>query len=216
MFFMEPKPYSETQLNRFMDKMGDAFDYAINDCKIDGSEFVKMFVASTACKKIENGETSYISGKSGIEIAIECVYEITGKKLAVEPSGKLSCSAQFWCGWAVCYYQCLSSRKYADIFKAVSYEDMLGFYQTLHEASVEKIASVINERIRTTYPETNLKRIRTTYGCSQRELAEMSGVGLRSIQMYEQRNKDINKAQSESLYRLAKSLGCTMEDLLEE
>lgn len=93
---------------------------------------------------------------------------------------------------------------------------MLGFYQTLHEASVEKIASVINERIRTTYPETNLKRIRTTYGCSQRELAEMSGVGLRSIQMYEQRNKDINKAQSESLYRLAKSLGCTMEDLLEE
>ena len=216
MFFMEPKPYSETQLNRFMDKMGDAFDYAINDCKIDGSEFVKMFVASTACKKIENGETSYISGKSGIKIAIECVYEITGKKLAVEPSGKFSCSAQFWCGWAVCYYQCLSSRKYADIFKAVSYEDMLGFYQTLHEASVEKIASVINERIRTTYPETNLKRIRTTYGCSQRELAEMSGVGLRSIQMYEQRNKDINKAQSESLYRLAKSLGCTMEDLLEE
>lgn len=65
-------------------------------------------------------------------------------------------------------------------------------------------------------PETNLKRIRTTYGCSQKKLAEMSGVSLRSIQMYEQRNKDINKAQSDSLYRLAKVLGCTMEDLLEE
>ena len=45
MTFMKPKPYSESQLNRFMDKMGDAFDYAINDCKIDGTEFVKMFVA---------------------------------------------------------------------------------------------------------------------------------------------------------------------------
>ena len=56
--FMKPKPYSESQLNRFMDKMGDAFDYAINDCKLDGTEFVKMFVASTACKKIENGEAS--------------------------------------------------------------------------------------------------------------------------------------------------------------
>ncbi len=43
----------------------------------------------------------------------------------------------------------------------------------------------------------------------------MSGVSLRSIQMYEQRQKDINKAQSDSIYRLAKSLGCTMEDLLE-
>ena len=45
---------------------------------------------------------------------------------------------------------------------------------------------------------------------------EMSGVSLRSIQMYEQRNKDINKAQAESLYCLAKALGCTMEDLLED
>ncbi len=196
--------------------MGDAFDDVINDCQIDGTEFVKMFVASTACKKIENGEASYISGKSGIEIAIECVYEITNKELAVELSEKYNRSAQYWCGWAVCYYQWWSSRKYADIFKAVSFEDMLGLYPTLHEASVEKIASVIEEKVRAAYPETNLKRIRTVYGCSQRELAEMSGVSLRSIQMYEQRNKDINKAQSESLYHLAKALGCTMEDLLDE
>lgn len=216
MFFMKPMPYPEAQLNRFMDKMGDAFDYVINDCKIDGAEFVKMFVASIVCKRIENGEASYISGKSGLEIAIECVYEIIGKALSVEPSEKFNRGAQYWCGWAVCYYQWWSSRKYADIFKAVSYEDMLGLYPTLREASVEKIASVIDEKVRAFYPETNLKRIRTAYGCSQRELAEMSGVSLRSIQMYEQRNKDINKAQSESLYRLAKALGCTMEDLLEE
>ena len=68
----------------------------------------------------------------------------------------------------------------------------------------------------TVYPETSLKRIRMAYGYSQKKLAEMSGVNLRSIQMYGQRNKDINKAQSDSLYRLAKALGCTMEDLLEE
>lgn len=216
MFFMKPMPYPEAQLNRFMDKMGDAFDYVINDCKIDGAEFVKMFVASTACKKIENGEASYIFGKSGIEIAIECVYEITGKELSVDPSEKFNRSAQYWCGWAVCYYQWWSSRKYADIFKAVSYKDMMGLNTTLHEASVEKIASLIDEKVRGFYPETNLKRIRTAYGCSQRALAEMSGVSLRSIQMYEQRNKDINKAQSESLYCLAKALGCTMEDLIEK
>lgn len=68
----------------------------------------------------------------------------------------------------------------------------------------------------TTPHETKLKRIRTTKGYSQKHLAELSGVSLRSIQMYEQRNKDINRAQSESLYHLAKALGCTMEDLLEE
>ena len=64
--------------------------------------------------------------------------------------------------------------------------------------------------------ETNLKCIRTAKGYSQKQLAELSGVSLRSIQMYEQRRKDINKAQSDSLYRLAKSLNCTMEDLLEK
>lgn len=63
--------------------------------------------------------------------------------------------------------------------------------------------------------ETNLKRIRTAKGYSQNQLAELSGVSLRSIQMYEQQRKDINKAQSESIHRLAKSLGCKMEDLLE-
>ena len=66
------------------------------------------------------------------------------------------------------------------------------------------------------HPKTNLKRIRTNKGYSQKQLAELTGVGLRAIQTYEQRQKDINKAQSGSLFRLAKALGCTMEDLLEE
>ena len=63
---------------------------------------------------------------------------------------------------------------------------------------------------------TNLRRIRTAYGCTQAELAKRSGVTLRSIQMYEQRNKDINKASVETAYRLAKILGCTIEDLIEK
>ena len=61
-----------------------------------------------------------------------------------------------------------------------------------------------------------MKRIRTAYGCTQAELAKRSGVSLRSIQMYEQRNKDINKASAETLLRLSKVLGCTMEDLMEK
>jgi transcriptional regulator with XRE-family HTH domain len=65
------------------------------------------------------------------------------------------------------------------------------------------------------FAETNLKRIRTAYGFTQAELALRSGVSLRSIQMYEQRNKNINKASVDTMYRLAKVLGCTVEDLIE-
>ena len=70
-------------------------------------------------------------------------------------------------------------------------------------------------RMKESCPETALKRFRTADGCTQAELAARSGVSLRSIQMYEQRNKDINKASADTMYRLAKVLGCTMEDLVE-
>lgn len=65
------------------------------------------------------------------------------------------------------------------------------------------------------FPETNLKRIITSYGCTQAELSEYSGVSLRSIQAYEQQIKDINKASADAVYRFARVLGCTMEGLIE-
>ena len=43
----------------------------------------------------------------------------------------------------------------------------------------------------------------------------MSGVGIRSIQLYEQRKKDINKAEVGSVLRLARALGCEIEDIME-
>ena len=89
-------------------------------------------------------------------------------------------------------------------------------YHPLHEADITKFVDVVDKRIREYYAETNLKRIRTAYGCTQAELAKKSDVSLRSVQMYEQRNKDINKASVETVYRLAKSLGCTVEDLIEK
>ena len=66
------------------------------------------------------------------------------------------------------------------------------------------------------FTDTSLKRIRTAYGCTQAELAKRSDVSLRSIQIYEQRNKNINKASAETLLRLSKALGCTIEDLMEK
>ena len=52
-------------------------------------------------------------------------------------------------------------------------------------------------------------------GLTQKQLAEVSSVALRMIQLYEQRQNDINKAQVSTLSRLARSLNCRMEDLME-
>ena len=89
-------------------------------------------------------------------------------------------------------------------------------YYALHEADISKFVDIVDERIRDYFKDTNLKRIRTAYGCTQAALAKQAGVSLRSIQMYEQRKKDINKAGAETLYRIAKVLGCNIEDLIEK
>lgn len=209
------RAYQETYLSKAQSVLGEAFDYAVNTCGIAGTDFVKLFTASSVSKKMENGEPAYLAGKSGIELVVEIIVETKNQRLQIDPQVNYNRSKEYWIGWAVAYYQWYSSRKYHDIFIANSFEELQKMYYTLHEADISKFADIVESRMKDYFPETNLKRIRTAYGCTQAELAKRSGVSLRSIQMYEQRNKNINKASVDTLYRLAKVLGCTMEDLIE-
>ncbi len=78
-----------------------------------------------------------------------------------------------------------------------------------------KFCERLNELYREANPETKLKQLRQQAGLSQSELAEQSGVPVRTIQQYEQRQKSINKAQAEYLMMLANALQCKAEDLIE-
>lgn len=62
---------------------------------------------------------------------------------------------------------------------------------------------------------SRLKEIRTKRNYSQSELARISGVSVRMIQNYEQGTKDINKAAAITVYRLARALSITVEQLLD-
>lgn len=208
--------YQETYLNRAQSVLGDAFDYAINTCGIAGDDFIKLFLTSTVSSRMENGEPSVLTGISGIEAVSEIVYETTNDRITNEPKERFERSKEYWIGWAVAYYQWYSNRRYSEIFKVLTFYDLQQMYNTLHEADISKFVDVVDSRIREYFKDTNLKRIRMEYGCTQAELAKRAGVNLRSIQMYEQRNKDINKASIDTVHRLAKNLGCTVEDLIEK
>lgn len=213
---MMTRAYQEIYLGRAQSVLGEAFDYAVNTCGLSGNDFIKMMVVSSVSRRIENGEPACLVGKSGIELAREVVAETTGREPLAAPQEHFERSREYWIGWAVSYYQWRSDRRFGDIFKVFSFEDLQRMYETLHEADITKFADIADERMREYFSETNLRRIRAAYGCTQAELAERSGVSLRSIQLYEQRNKDINKASAETMYRLAKTLGCSMEDLIEK
>ena len=92
---------------------------------------------------------------------------------------------------------------------------ILKLYPTLHEASEEKFVDTVNAMIGREQRSTKLQARRKQCGYSQRELAEKSGVNLRTLQQYELATKDINKAAAHIIIALAKALDCKVEDLME-
>lgn len=81
---------------------------------------------------------------------------------------------------------------------------------------IHQFVDKVNEMYKAAKPETNLKLQRQKAGLSQRELADLSSIPVRTIQQYEQRQKNINKAQAVYLVALAKVLYCEVEDLMEK
>lgn len=62
---------------------------------------------------------------------------------------------------------------------------------------------------------TKLRRLRVSKGFSQSELAEYSGVTIQNIRRYEQSAAPINNAKLKTLIALCRTLGCTIEDIIE-
>ena len=147
--------YREIYLSKAQSVLGDAFDYAINTCDIPGNDFVKMFIASSVSKRMANGEPAYLAGKSGIEIVVEIIEETKGQELQIEVQEHFGRSKEYWIGWAVAYYQWHSSRKYNEIFKVISFEDLQKMYYTLHEADITKFVDIVDSRMKEFFPETN-------------------------------------------------------------
>ena len=207
--------YQEIYVNKTQNLLGDAFDYAVNTCGISLDGFIKMFLTSSISKTIEKGDPKYIKGRSGIELVLDIIYETKKIDFYIEPNINFVRTKEYWIGYAIAYYQWYSNRKFSDIFEVVTPVELEILYTTLHETDISKFVDIMNERIKNKFPETNLKRMRLLCGYSQSELAKKSNVSLRSIQMYEQNNKDINKASVETVYKLSKALYCEIYDLIE-
>ena len=207
--------YDELYLDDAMKNLGEAADFAVNACGISIDKFFELFIATGFAAQFGSGVPKIVSGLSGTEL----VYEIASKAGIeignAEMQTEYECSCEYWCGWIIAYYQWKTGRIFKEVFQYVSAGDLERLYPTLHEASEEKFVDVVNGIIERKNTTTKLQEIRKNSGYSQRELAEKAGVNLRTLQQYELRAKDINKAASGTLLALAKVLGCKIEDLME-
>ncbi len=210
------RAYSELYLNDAQVLLANAMDYALNDCRQDPDWFAKVFAASKPVKEFERGNPAVISGKSAEEFVKEILAPVLPGEKFPGTSFSQERSPAYWAGWALAYYQWFTSRSFKDIFMRVPLSEILAMYKIYHEMDLSNFVEDMKNRYNAAEIETNLKRIRSARGISQNELASLSGVKKRSIQLYEQRVNDIDKAQAHTLYKMARVLGCGVEDLLEE
>lgn len=213
---MEIRAYDEVYLTQAQRILGDMMDFAVNSCDMDPDEYFRLFLVSSISTQFENGNPAYVSGKTGCEIVKEVIRESGCKEPEVEDVMYLDKSPEYWCGYALAYYQWYTARTFTSIHKAVSMRKIREMYPALHEADIMKFVDIMDERLDRYYVDTNLKRLRIQRGMSQRELAVSSGVSLRQIQLFEQKQRDINKTQAGNLFALSRILCCKMEELLEK
>lgn len=69
-------------------------------------------------------------------------------------------------------------------------------------------------KVSVSHNHNSLKLARIRAGLSQKELASLSGVPIKSIGNLEQGRRDINRCRVDIVYRLASALGCDMLDIL--
>ena len=209
--------YNELYLDDAMNNLGDMIDYAVCDLGFLPDEFFGWFISSGVAPKFEKGNPKYIAGMSGYELAEAVLNKINVPYAKQEPSYVECKSKEYWAGWTLAYYQWETNRRFEDIVKGgLTLSTVLSMY-VLHEADMSKFSENANEILARNLKnkKTKLYHIRKARGFTQRKLSECSGVSLRMIQLYEQKQNDINKAQVNVVLNLAKTLGCEIEDLLE-
>lgn len=210
------RAYNEAYLNDAKRNLALAFDYIINDYGMEPGRAAEIFLVSGYAALFENGNPSVIAGMTGAELGMAVLKKTQQNPDLPPPMPFTDLTEEYWAGWVLAEYQWASGRTFRDIFERVRFEDILGMYKVYHEMDVSQLVNEMERRCLKPLEKTRLSVCRKNRGFSQSELATASGVGLKSIQMYEQRLNDIDKAQAHTVYKLARAIGCDVEDLLEQ
>lgn len=136
--------YDIKYLDDAMRNLGEAFDYAANDCGIRMDDFADVFIDSGIAKQFGNGVPKYVAGMSGVELVWEVLGSFNPDVELPEPELVYDLSPEYWCGWILAYYQWKTGRSFKDIKQYISMSEILKLYPTLHEASEEKFVDTVN------------------------------------------------------------------------
>lgn len=209
------KAYNSLFLENAKTNLAIMLETAVYDLRIDAEVFYRMFLLSGVADAFGKGFSGYIVGMSGAELAFE-VIERTGRRpQRFTQYARPARSREYWAGMVLAHYQWHTAMTFMDIDDVVPLSEVIQMYTPYHEMDIMHFIEEMNRRIRARKDSTRLAILRTAAGLSQRHLSELSGVPLRTIQQYEQRIKNINHAQFNTLRALSRALFCNVDALAE-
>lgn len=198
--------YNKLYLDIVMHNLAALFDLAINIENIDSDIFADMFSKSIIARGIEEKIPDILAGKSATEMLM-----IILNKNVENTEISSNRTPQYWAGWILAYAQWYLNESFKDILNVMPFSTLISLYYPYHEANEMKVIEIIQKL----FPKTSsLKEMRRKRKLTQEQLSLLSGVNIRSIKSYEQKENDILKAQIETILMLAEALDCSIEELI--
>lgn len=208
--------YDETYLAPAQANLGRMLEIATNSLGYELEEFYRGFLVSGLADRFGKGDYELTVGCSGAELAFkvdELIRGAQGQRPKIRY--RYDRGPEYWCGWALAHYQWRSTLSFNALERLVPIEEVHSMYPAFHEMDVRQFDDHMDELCKARAKHTPLRIRRVANGLSQSQLARESGVPVRSIQQYEQRQKSLDKAAAQTVMALARVLFCRVEDLLE-
>ena len=129
------RAYKKTYLNGAMRNLAVMMDCGVNKY---GYPIEEKFLASDVSRQFAAGNPRYLVGMSGAELA-DSVVESSGGNVLKENDGTYTVGPEYWAGWVLAYYQWLSRRSFAFMYrKGLGIKEVASMYYPLHEADLSK------------------------------------------------------------------------------
>ena len=235
------RAYDKMLLTKASEVLGRMLDFSVHSLHMSAAQMMELFMASGTASLFERGDIKMILGGSGVELAYDVLERSGVPYERTAPRHTISLSPEYWCGYTLACLQHQLGISFNELLRIVSEQELIADYTSKRSSLLQSLPWNISENDKSaallelgnsfvsdalklaasraagddTMRETALKKMRKQNGLSQSQLAKASGIPLRTIQQYEQRQKDINKARAEYLIMLAASLNCEPHLLLE-
>ncbi|MCD8295379.1 MAG: hypothetical protein LUE27_09085 [Clostridia bacterium] len=134
--------YNEFTLFLARENLGEALEYAVNACGLDPDEFMTLFINSGFASLFEGRDCVSVSYRSGTENAMEILRRMKGMT-EFPPALDGEIKAVYWAGSILVYYQWETGRPYRDILICISMKDIIGMYDSFHEAPESKFVDIM-------------------------------------------------------------------------